>query len=693
MNKITETAQAVLEERFFISGEKTWEDLTTRCSSYFGKDNEEQIAFKEVLDNFDFLPNSPALMNACTEIKAYSACYVLPVEDSIDSIFKYYSDAGLISKSGGGVGANFSAIRSSGSVVNSTDGVASGPISFLQGQDALTDVIKQGGRRRGANMGILNCDHPDILDFVKAKDTSGSLENFNLSVGITDEFMEDVFNGDPTDVTDPIGSSRVLESYILWDDLVKRAWNSAEPGVVFLDTLNKSNPVPHLGKIEATNPCGEQPLLPYESCTLGSINLSNQISPAEYDLDDGGLSYPAEVDWDKLKETVRTGVLFLNRILDKSEMPIPECQEAMEKTRKIGLGIMGLHDMLIQLELPYDSEEGREVAGEVMKFISEVAAGFSRKLGEEEGCYTGYAGSLPRRNACLTTIAPTGTLSMLADCSSGCEPYYSPITYKTVLDNTTFAMPNKWLPEEVRKAVESEEVSCIPQVLEALFKGANDIHWSDHVKMQAVLQEHVDSSISKTINMPNSATVEDVKGAYELAYKLGCKGITVYRDGSRETQVLTSESIGASGDDLKVEGGSLTVAAKATLPDVLNAKRYRVSVEGHKVYILVAEDASGDPMEVFVKFPYESIDNCWHIVCRQLSLSMRCGVPLEDIIKQLDKSVVVINDVASHLSRVLKMYQQSMGVLVSNLCPKCGQPLIFTEGCEKCQGCGWSKCG
>lgn len=722
MSKITDTAQAVLEKRYFLEGESTWWQLCERVSQHFGKCDKEKQELYSTMFNLDFLPNSPAMMNAGTAIEAYSACYVLPVEDSIESIFKYYSDAGLISKSGGGVGANFSNIRSSGSIVNSTDGVASGPLSFMAGQDALTEVIKQGGRRRGANMGILMCDHEDILDFVKVKDNSKLLTNFNLSVGITDDFMDDVINWETSDCTCEEDESIVFNAHSLWDELVQRAWSNAEPGVLFMDTIADANPVPHLGRLEATNPCGEQPLLPYESCTLGSLNLSNMVrTPVPETMLAARILMQAgtkEVDWAKLRETIRTGVLFLNRILDKSKMPIPECQEAMEKTRKIGLGIMGLHDMLIQLGLPYDSEEGRVVAGKVMKFIAKEADVFSKELGDREGYYGGLKEVLDdtgepcacyvpkRRNACLTTIAPTGTLSMIADCSSGCEPYYAPVTIKEVLDGTKFTMANKWflkhaksvsldmggiltgMLDEVAK-VGIMNVSGVKQEAKELFKGANDIHWSDHVKMQAVLQEHVDSSISKTINMSNDATVEDVKGAYELAYTLGCKGITVYRDGSREAQVLSTSSEGGgdtrrepyrplstdtvggdrcpTGDAREACGNDSTiidsfedwpVPYKVELPDQLTAKRYRVrDHEGNKVYFTVCT-MDGKPVEVFARLSEEKQDSYWHTICRLTSCLLRFGVPLDDVTKQLRKSSSSVADTPSKLARILDGYKE-----------------------------------
>ena len=460
MVKLTDTAQKVLEERYYIDGESKWEHLVHRVCTCFTDNEDEYPLFYHDIHDMNWLPNSPVLMNAGTNIKAYSACYVLPVEDNIESIYKFYSDAALISKSGGGVGANYSAIRSKDSVVASTGGVASGPLSFIKVQDVSTEIIKQGGRRRGANMGILNCDHPDIWDFISAKDTAGEYENFNFSVGITDEFMDSVT--DPHMIT-VNGEYEVDEddraNIALWDEIIRRAHSSAEPGVLFMDTIEKGNTVPHLGKLEATNPCGEQPLLPYESCSLASINLSNHVCEIVEGIN-GHHDYhkSIEVDWDKLKESIHNIVLFMNRVLDKSEMPIPEAQAAMEATKKIGIGIMGLHDMLIQLGLAYDSEEGRELASSVMEFIADECHNKSMDLGMNEGYFKGDSEGLDRRNANLTTIAPTGTLSMIADCSSGCEPYYAPgITYKTVLDDTTFAMCNRQVLEMARELQVKEE--------------------------------------------------------------------------------------------------------------------------------------------------------------------------------------------------------------------------------------------
>lgn len=573
--RLTETAENILSKRYYRENETCWAHLVERVAGFFAKDDSEYSRFYEMMYELDALPNSPTLMNAGTEITSYAACYCLEVGDSIESIYKYYKDAALISKSGGGVGANFSSIRAEGSLVGETGGVASGPLSFMNVQDTSTETIKQGGRRKGANMAILDCGHPDIWKFVKAKDTPKVLENFNLSVRFSDRFMEEV------DIWNKAGIK--TEETTLWDEVCQRAWSSAEPGVLFGDTIERGNVTPHLGELKQTNPCSEQPLLPFESCTLLSINLANHVANFVTSIngDTGESTSEFGIDWDKLQETTETSVLFMNRVLDKSKYPIKECQDAMDLTRKIGIGIMGLHDLLIYLKLPYDSEEGRSIAGKVMQFIYDMANAYSVKLGQEEGVYGGWAEGCPeRRNACLTTIAPTGTLSTLADVASGCEPYYASL-YTRENIGQTFHMACRPLVEmarvlQVKRTGEPQGHFCedsaidgvsrlyIDQVLKdhpELFKGAGDIHWSDHVKMQAILQASgVDSSISKTINLPHNSTVKDVKDAYELSYRLGCKGCTVYRNGSRQNQVLSSGKLYTTVEDrdlLSIVAGKL----------------------------------------------------------------------------------------------------------------------------------------
>jgi len=711
--QITDTAQKILEERYFLEGESSWDDVASRVANYFGKDRAEKDEFFWMLKEMNALPNSPVLMNAGTEINSFAACFVLPIEDNIESIYKYYMDAAKISKSGGGVGANFSAIRAEGSSVGSTGKVASGPLSFAEIQNVSTETIKQGGKRRGANMGVLDVDHKDIKKFITAKDTPGVLENFNLSVRVTDDFMDSVACS--VSGGNKLHTMRMQDKQDLWDMIIDRAWSSAEPGILFGDAAERGNLVPHLGELTSTNPCGEQWLFPYESCTLGSINLSNMVTQ---DM----------VDWVKLKQAIESIVLLLNRVIDKTEMPIQECQDALHETRKIGVGIMGLHDLLIQMGVPYGSKRGRAIAHNIMRFVSNTAADYSKVLGKDEGYYKGYDSlesetfpqkCFPRRNAHLTSIQPTGTVSMLADCSSGCEPYYAPITFKTVLDNTEFEMPNKWL-----KTYANDAGLSIQDFLEAsweIFKGAQDINWRDHVKMQATLQTEVDSSISKTINMPNDATREDIREAYELAWKLGCKGITIYRDGSRQEQVLSTKSgkgTEPTPSDSASDGGGLLddvgvpeqgypiivkdfpVPYKIDLPDKLSSTRYRIrDNNGKKVYFNVCTQA-GNPVEVFARLPEPAQDSYWRVIGRLISLCLRYNIPLKDVCKQLSKSSSSVGDVPAKLARILDGYQDTEspdditfpkrgGALK---CPQCEASCIPEGGCWTCHECGWSKC-
>lgn len=849
--ELTETAQTVLKKRYYLPNENTWSDLCNRPASFFAKDENEKNTFYNLMFNGDFLPNSPTLMNAGTSINSFSACFVLPIEDNISSIYKFYSDAAKISKSGGGVGSNYSKLRPSNSKVKTTDGVASGPLSFMEVQDKSTDIIKQGGRRRGANMGILDCSHSDIFDFVKYKEDKTKLTNYNLSVNASDNFMSKI---------DEEGEERKL-----WTLLCKKAWESAEPGVLFGDTAERANTVPHLGRLESTNPCqpayatiltpngistigrikigdtiwsgkqwtkvinkwgtgikpvykytfnsflneevvfigtenhkvvsngikievknvqnidcnilgaegffdgnvalkikqyiedaevfditvdcdshtywtencivsncGEQWLLNYESCSLGSINVGNFVKNRE-------------IDWDRLETTIRGVVLFKNRVLDKTIMPIPECQEALEKTRKIGIGLMGLHDLLIQLELRYDSEEGRKIAGSVMKFIADICNDESVKLGEKEGVYKGWVEGCPkRRNANLTTTAPTGTLSMIADCSSGVEPYYSVITVKNVLDGEKLILINKWFEKSLLKNNSQEEVDYIvekvkqagtinipevPENIKELFKGANDISPEDHVLMQAEMQKYIDSSISKTVNLPRNATIEDVDRIYRLAYKTGCKGVTVYRDGSRDNQVLTNSNVQDIKSATRPEKISFNLSPKR--PKVLDVEIHHCTIKGSP-WIVIVGLFNGIPYELFAgelndlyipktckngvvektksnkyslkiqirnsEVEFKDIANTLmnseqRALTRMISLSLRHGVHYEFIVGQLEKASGDITDFASVVTRVLKKYIKQFIYSKTKKCEECGGDIIFVEGCNKCSSCGLSKCG
>ncbi len=520
----------------------------------YGKSNTEiskyENEFYRMMTNFEFLPNSPTLMNAGTMFRQLSACFVLPVEDSIEGIFDTLKAAAIIHKTGGGTGFSFSQLRPRGDVVRTTGGIASGAISFAKIYDAATEVMKQGGRRRGANMGILRVDHPEIMDFIVAKEKEGILRNFNISVTITDKFMKAVEKDGDFELINPRNGDAVktLKARAIWNLIIMMAWKNGEPGVVFIDTINSHNPTPHMGQMESTNPCGEQPLLPYESCNLGSIDVSKFVT-------DNG-----KMDWDKLKKTVRLAVRFLDNVVDANVYTLPEIEKITKGNRKIGLGVMGFADMLIKMGIKYDTEEGLQTAEKLMKFINDEGKKMSMELGEEKGNFPNFKGSIwekqlkTLRNATVTTIAPTGTISIIAGCSQGIEPLFAIAYVREVAEslgrslvevNSLFeniALKEEFYSEELMKEVSKktsiQDVKEVPKQIRKLFVTAHDISAEWHVRMQAAFQKYTDNAVSKTINFPNWATPYDIEKAYLLAYKLGCKGITVYRHGSREVQVL-----------------------------------------------------------------------------------------------------------------------------------------------------------
>jgi len=506
--------------------------------------------FYRIMTQFEFIPNSPTLMNTGTDFRQLSACFVLPIEDSIESIFSTLKAAAIIHKTGGGTGFAFSRLRPRGDIVKTTGGIASGPISFATIYDTATDVVKQGGRRRGANMGILHVDHPDIMDFIVAKEREGVLRNFNISVAVTDKFMKAVEKDEDFELINPRNEQVVkkLKARAIWNLIIMMAWKNGEPGVVFIDTVNKHNPTPQMGLMESTNPCGEQPLLPYESCNLGSIDVSKYVT------DEG------KMDWDQLRDTVRKSVRFLDNVIDANYYVLPEIEQITKGNRKIGLGVMGFADMLIMRGIKYDTEEGLKTGEELMKFINDEGHKMSSELGEEKGNFPNFHGTIwekdwrTMRNATTTTVAPTGTISIIAGTSQGIEPLFAIAYVREVQEslgrslieiNPLFeriALREGFYSEELMKKISRrtsiQDLEEIPDNIRRLFVTAHDISAEWHVKMQAAFQRHTDNAVSKTINFPNSATPNDIDKAYWLAYKLGCKGLTVYRNASREVQVL-----------------------------------------------------------------------------------------------------------------------------------------------------------
>ena len=711
--KITETPEQMFRRvaRHIAKAEKKFGGDEKRTK-------EIQEIFYKIMTEFKFLPNSPTLMNAGRRLGQLAACFVLPVEDSMDGIFGALRNAALIHKSGGGTGFGFSRLRPKNSMVGTTGGVASGPVSFMKIFNTATEQVKQGGTRRGANMAILRVDHPDIMEFIHSKHENKDLNNFNISVGVTDKFMQAASKNEEYDLVEPRDLTPVdrLNATKVYRTLVDQAWQNGDPGIIFLDRINRDNPTPELGEIESTNPCGEQPLLPLEACNLGSINLANFVT-------ENGEG--PQIDYEGLKDLVTLSVRFLDNTIDMSKYPLPEITAMVHGNRKIGLGVMGFADMLYKLKIPYNSEQALETAETVMGFVQEAAHEASSDLAAERGVFENYGQSkfkdsgVKYRNATTTTIAPTGTLSILAGCSSGIEPLFALSFVRNVMDNDKLLEVNPYFEkvaresgfysqdfmDQIAKRGSVQDMAEIPEDLRSVFVTAHDVTPDWHVRMQAAFQKHTDNAVSKTVNLPHDASVEDVKKVYDLAYDLGCKGVTIYRDGSMENQVLSFAQ-----QEKKDEGFMTAVKER---PETLNGYTTKIKTGYGYLYVTVTE-YDGQPFEVFATIGKSgrSTTAKTEAIGRLVSLALRSGVKVDKIVNQLkgiggeypifqDGGLVL--SIPDAISRVLeKAYISGDNVkknhkteysLMGEKCPECGQTVSFEEGCMMCHFCGFNKCG
>ena len=731
---LSENAIRVLKRRYLRKNRKgklieTPEQMFRRVAQHiakaekeYGKKSVEEInrweeIFFDMMADAKFLPNSPTLMNAGRPLGQLAACFVLPVEDSMEGIFGALHHAALIHKSGGGTGFAFSRLRPKNSAVGTTGGVASGPVSFMKIFNTATEQVKQGGTRRGANMAILRVDHPDIMEFIFSKEDSRELNNFNISVGVSDQFMQAVAKEEDYDLIDPRDQKKVgtLNAAEVYKTLVKQAWKNGDPGIIFLDRINRDNPTPQLGEIESTNPCGEQPLLPMEACNLGSINLAKFV----LETGDGPV-----IDFEGLKQMVSWCVRFLDNTIDMSKYPLLEIDEMVRGNRKIGLGVMGFADMLYQLKISYNSDEALETAETVMQFIQENAHDASQNLAQERGVFSNWEKSIYKdqnlklRNATCTTIAPTGTLSIIAGCSSGIEPLFALSFVRNVMDNDKLLEVNPYFEEvandrrfysrelmdEIAKKGSIKKFKQIPKDVRKVFVTAHDISPDWHIRMQAAFQKYTDNAVSKTVNLPREATIDDVMQVYNLAYELGCKGVTIYRDGSKENQVLSFAQ--------KEKFNDKFLGAVKKRPETLHGFTTKIKTGYGHLYVTVTE-YEGQPFEVFATIGKSgrSTTAKTEAIGRLASLALRSGVKVNDIVNQLkgiggeypvfqDGGLVL--SIPDAIARVLeKRYMSGDAAkghrtyygLMGEKCPECGQIISFEEGCMMCHFCGFNKCG
>ncbi|RLC62576.1 MAG: adenosylcobalamin-dependent ribonucleoside-diphosphate reductase [Chloroflexota bacterium] len=792
--KLTENALAVLKRRYLRKGPdgepiETVEQMFHRVASHIaaveedwgGDVAETEAIFYDLITSLRFLPNSPTFTGAGTPLGQLAACFVLPISDDMgrepDGIFQTLRDTALIQQTGGGTGFSFSHLRPKGAVVHSSGGRATGPVGFMRVFDVASGIVSQGGARRGANMAVLRVDHPDILEFIRCKTNEDAITNFNISVGVSDAFMLAVEEDGTIDLVNPQDGKvwKTVRAREIFDEIVAGAHRNGEPGMLFLDTANRDNPCPHLGEYEATNPCGEQPLLPYENCCLGSINLARHV---RY----GGNGRPA-VDWEKLRETIEWATRFLDNVINANAYvpSVPQLKEAAHRTRRIGLGIMGLGDLMYHLRVRYGSEEGQELAAQVMEFIRYHAMRTGIELARERGPFPAIQGSIydpddmrwtpPRpltpytrlekwgrppldwdaivagikqygiRNAAQTTVAPTGTVATIAGCEAyGCEPvfalaytrhvndngrdlelrYVSPLFLQALREAGLDDASRERIVQQVMVTGSCQDVEDVPPVVRDVFVVAGDITAEEHVRMQAALQAFVDSSISKTINCPATATPGDVARAFQLAWKLGCKGLTVYVTGSRERVVLETEATRRAKQQIR---GIMVPATVRPRPHCLEGRTYRLGTPLGTAYITINVNGEGEPFEIFLNVGKAGSDTAAvaEAIGRLISLILRIPSPLsatrrlKQVVKQLKgigggrplgfgrdrvRSLPdgVAQVLAEHLGMVeppgeAKMAEQLPLFSTGDLCPECGHAtLVNEEGCRKCYACGYSEC-
>ena len=719
IEELTDNAKIVLEKRYLQRNEngeiiENAEGMFIRVANTLASvDLEEDVEklahdFYRIMSELKYLPNSPTLMSAGTGVGTLSACFVLPLTDSMEGITKAGHDAAMVQKYGGGTGFALSELRPKGSPISTTHGKACGPIAVLRYLSAISTMVTQGGKRDGANMAVMNVHHPDIEEFIDCKQVEGDIHNFNISVGVTDEFMQGVLKEQNYVRCFPVDPERKdsekfddLPASHIFNKIVENAWSNGEPGMVFLDTINRNSPVRHVGEITATNPCGEQPLLPNESCNLGSINLSKFVNGK------------GKFDWLDLQETVRIAVNMLDNVIDANTYVVDAIKERTLYTRKIGLGVMGFADMLVKMGLSYDSDEALSMAHLIMDTIKLEADKASNMLAHKKGQCPALVNTGDfKRNSCRLTVAPTGTISMIAGCSSGIEPLFSLVYRKhNILEGETLYYVNEDFKRiAIDKGFYSEDLmeyladggslqtrDDVPYAAKKLFMVSEDIAPYHHVNMQSVFQQYVDSGVSKTINLPNNATVNDVRDAYVQAWETGCKGITVYRAGSRDKEVLTSGHVD-NGDII------YDVVSKRERPGVLSGQTSRIRTGRGNVYVTVNVDDSGKPFEVFATHGKAGGNDSAmaEAVSRLVSLSLRSGVPVNDIIIQLRgitdtpawDNGVLVRSVPDALAMVLANSNSVEDVLsVDDLCPECSSDAVaFEEGCFKCYECGYSRC-